>query len=61
MRENEGYEIRHNSVPPTYWDMKTVAFEAARFAKALHPIDIIEIVNLATGENLLILQDGRTG
>ena len=35
--------------------------EAARFAKARHPADIIEIVDLTTGEKIMILPDGRTG
>jgi hypothetical protein len=55
------YEIRHNGVPRTFRDVKAVAFDAARFAKARHPTDLIEIVDLATGEKLLMLQDGRTG
>jgi hypothetical protein len=61
MAENRVYEIRHNGVSRTCRDVKAVAFEAARFAKALHPADIIEIVDLATGTKILILQDGRTG
>jgi hypothetical protein len=59
--ENQGYEIRHNGVPRTYRDVKAVAFEAARFAKSLHPADIIEIVDRATGKKSLMMEDGRTG
>ena len=56
----EGYEIRHNGVPRTFRDVKAVAFEAARLAKALHPADIIEVVDLAIGSKILMLDDGRT-
>jgi hypothetical protein len=38
-----------------------VAFDAARFMKERHPKDLIEIVDLATGEKVLMLADGRTG
>jgi hypothetical protein len=30
MRDNEGYEIRHNGVPRTFRDNRETAFEAAR-------------------------------
>jgi hypothetical protein len=61
MAGNLGFEIRHNAIPRTFRDVKAIAFEAARFAKARHPADLIEIVDLATGEKLLMLEDGRTG
>ena len=34
MRDNEGYEIRHNGVPRTFRDNRQSAFEAARYAKS---------------------------
>ena len=55
------FEIRHNGVPRSYRDMKNVAYEAARFAKERAKGDIIEIVDLATGAKLVMLEDGRTG
>jgi hypothetical protein len=53
------FEIRHNGVPRSYRDKKDVAFEAARFAKQRAKGDIIEIVDLATGTKMVILEDGR--
>lgn len=61
MAENQSYEIRHNGVPRSHRDIKAVAFAAARFAKVLHPADIIEIIDLATGAKILISEDGRMG
>ena len=61
MPDNKGFEIRHNGVPRTFRDCKDIAYEAARFAKANAPGDIIEIVDLSTGAKLVMLQDGRTG
>jgi hypothetical protein len=55
------FEIRHNGVPRSYRDVKSVAFEAARFAKERAKGDIIEIVDLSDGTKLVILEDGRTG
>jgi hypothetical protein len=54
------YEVRHNGVLRSYRDEKSVAYEAARFAKERAKGDIIEIVELATGAKLLMLADGRT-
>jgi hypothetical protein len=54
-------KIRHNGVPRTFRDREDVAFEATRFAKTRHPADIIEIVNCATGQKVIMLADGRTG
>jgi hypothetical protein len=61
MRDNEGYEIRHNGVPRTFRDNRQTAFEAARFAKGKAKGEIIEIVDRSTGAKLIMLQDGRTG
>ena len=61
MRGNEGFEILHNGVPRTFRDERETAFEAARFAKSLHPADIIEIVDCSTGQKVIMLADGRTG
>ena len=59
MRDNEGYEIRHNGVPRSFRDVKESAFAAARFAKTRHPSDIIEIIDRSTGSKMLMLPDGR--
>ena len=61
MRDNEGFEIRHNGVTRTFRDRRDTAFEAARFAKSNAPGDIIEIVDRSTGTKLVMLKDGRTG
>jgi hypothetical protein len=42
------YEIRHNGVPRSYRDVKSVAYEAARVGKARCRDEIIEIVDLET-------------
>lgn len=61
MRDNEGFEIRHNGVPRSYRDTKAAAYDAARFAKGQNRGDIIEIVDRSTGAKLIMLEDGRTG
>jgi hypothetical protein len=61
MRENEGFEIRHNGIPRTFRDRREIAFEAARYIKSRNPADIIEIVDLSTGTKMVMLADGRAG
>jgi hypothetical protein len=61
MRENEGYEIRHNGVPRTFRDNRETAFEAARYAKSKARGEIIEIIDRSTGTKLIMFEDGRTG
>ena len=61
MKDNEGYEIRHNNVTRTYRDTRPAAFEAARFAKAKARDEVIEIVDRSSGEKVIMLEDGRTG
>lgn len=53
------FEIRLNDIPRTYRDVKDVAYDAARIIKKRHPGDIIEIVDMSTGEKIQILEDGR--
>ena len=59
MRDNEGYEIRHNGAPRTFRDTRESAFEAARYAKSKARDEIIEIVDRSTGVKLVMLEDGR--
>jgi hypothetical protein len=61
VRQNESFDILHNGVPRTFRDQKATAYEAARFAKAQHRADIIEIVERSTGTKMVMLEDGRTG
>jgi hypothetical protein len=61
MRDNEGFDIRHNGVPRTFRDKRETAFDAARYAKAKARDEIIEIVDRSTGTKLVMLEDGRTG
>jgi hypothetical protein len=61
MRDNEGFEIRHNGVPRTFRDKREIAFEAARYAKSRAKGEIIEILDRSTGVKLVMLEDGRTG
>lgn len=61
MRDNEGYEIRHNGVPRSFRDRKEAAYDAARFAKGRCRGEIIEIVDRSTGEKMIMLEDGRMG
>jgi hypothetical protein len=60
MRENEGFDILHNGMQRTFRDQKAMAYEAARFAKAQSPADIVEIVDHANGSKLVMLADSRT-
>jgi hypothetical protein len=55
------FEIRQNGVPRSYRDIKSVAYEAARFAKERAKGDVIEVVEIATGAKVVMLEDGRTG
>ena len=52
------FEIRHNGVPRSYRDVKAVAYEAARLARC--KTDKIEIVDMDTGDKVVMLEDGRT-
>ena len=61
MSDGQGYEILHNGVPRTFRDRRDPALEAARFAKDRAKGDIIELRDVATGEKLVMLADGRIG
>ena len=61
MSRNQGYDILHNGVPRTFRDRRETALEAARFAKSNAKGDIIELRDCATGEKLVMLEDGRVG
>ena len=49
-----------NGLPRTFRDQKAMAYEAARFAKAQNPDEILEIVDRSNGTKLVMLADGRT-
>jgi hypothetical protein len=59
MKENEGFEIRHNGTTRTFRDKRAAAFEAARYGKSRNPQDIIELIDRSSGEKLILLIDGR--
>jgi hypothetical protein len=61
MRDTEGFDILHNNVLRTFRDRKETAHETARFAKSRNRGDIVEIVDRATGEKRIMLEDARTG
>ena len=61
MRENEGFEIRHNGVPRTFRDKREMAYEAARFAKSKAKGEIIELIDRSTGAKLTLPEDSRAG
>jgi hypothetical protein len=61
MRENEGFEFRHNGVPRTFRDKREMAYEAARFAKSKAKGEIIELIDRSTGAKLILPEDGRAG
>jgi len=44
----------------SFRDQKTMAYEAARFAKTQNPADLIEIVDRSKGTKLVMLANGRT-
>ena len=60
MKDNEGYEIRHNNVPRSYRDTKEAALAAARFLKRKSKGVVIEVIDRSTGQKLVMLEDGRT-
>jgi len=61
MSDGQGYQILHNGVPRTFRDRRDTAIEAARFAKSRAKGEIIELLDFATGERLMMLADGRVG
>lgn len=61
MPDNEGFEILINRVPRTFRDQKPAAYEAARYLKRKAVVDVVEIRDCATGQKVVMLEDGRTG
>jgi hypothetical protein len=61
LRPDEGFDIIVNGVDRSFRDRKEVAFASARYLKQRNPKDIIEIRIRATGERIVMLEDGRTG
>ena len=61
MPSNEGFEIIINGVMRTFRDRKDTALEAARYLKARHPKDIVEILDCASRATLIVFEDGRVG
>jgi hypothetical protein len=56
----DGFDIIINGVDRSFRDRKEVVYEAARYAKERHPKDLIEIRIRATGERIVMREDGRT-
>jgi hypothetical protein len=52
--------MNENITRPTAIRWLAMAYEAAQFAKAQNPADIIEIVDRANRTKLVMLADGRT-
>ena len=40
-------------------DQREAAYEAARYLKAQHPKDFIEVLDRATSTKLIVFEDGR--
>ena len=55
----EGFDIIVNGVDRSFRDREKVAYETARYMKQKHPKDLIEIRIRATGERIVMLEDGR--
>jgi hypothetical protein len=59
VRDNEGYEIQHDSIARSFRDTKEAAYAAAIFAKQRCPGEIIYLIDRATGTKMQVLPDGR--
>jgi hypothetical protein len=61
LNPKDGFDIIINGVDRSFRDRKEVAYEAARYMKQVHRNDIVEIRVRATGERIVMHEDGRTG
>jgi hypothetical protein len=61
LKPTDGYDILINGIDRTFRDRQDTAIEAARFLKARHREDVIEIRDRSTGERQIMLSDGRLG
>ena len=61
MRDNEGFDIIINGVDRSFRDREEVVYASARYMKQRHPKDLVEIRTRATGERIVMREDGRTG
>jgi len=61
LRSDEGFDIIINGVDRSFRDRQEVAYEAARYMKQRHPKDLVEVRVRATGQRVIMLEDGRTG
>jgi len=59
MPGNDGYQIFVNGVARTFRDRREAAYQAARYLKARHPKDFVEVLDCATGTKLIVFEDGR--
>ena len=60
MQPDEGYDLIINGVDRSFRDREEVAYEAARYWKQRHPKDLVEVRVRATGQRVLMREDGRT-
>jgi hypothetical protein len=58
---NEGFDIIINGVDRSFRDRESAAYEAAHYLKQCHPKDLVEIRIKATGERIVMREDGRAG
>ena len=59
-RPDKGYDLIINGVDRSFRDREKVAYEAARYWKQRHPADLVEVRVRATGQRILMREDGRT-
>ena len=50
-----------NGVDRSFCDREEVVYASARYMKQRHPKDLVEIRIRATGERIVMREDGRTG
>ena len=55
------FDIIINGVDRSFRDREEVAYASARYMKQRHPKDLVEIRIRATGERIVMREDGRTG
>lgn len=56
-----GYDISVNGIGRTFRDRHSAAIEAGIFLKLRWPQDVVKIHDRGTGQDQLVLPDGRLG
>jgi hypothetical protein len=60
-REDQGFDVIVNGVARTFLYVEAVAYESALFHKQRHPAEVVEVRVRATGQRIVMREDGRIG